>query len=153
MTSTALRPAPPRIPTVPLILGGAGLIPFAGLALLLATDSLFGFPRPTIHAALSTYGALIISFLGGIRWGLALSMPDEAPANRNYILSVVPQLLAWAFLALPAPWDLRGLALLVLVLGAADAALVRSGAAPGWFGRLRIGLSAGAGLALLVGSF
>ena len=152
MTRTALPTSSPRIPAVPLVLGGTGLIPFAGLALMLATGSLFGFPRSTIHAALVTYGALIVSFLGGIRWGLALSMRDEAAANREYVLSVVPQLLAWACLALPAEWDLRGLALLVLLLGVADMALVRSGGAPGWFGRLRIGLSAGAGLALLAGS-
>jgi Protein of unknown function (DUF3429) len=152
MTRAPLSSDDHRIPPIPLLLGAAGLIPFAGLALMLATGILFGFERASVHGALATYGALILSFLGGIRWGLALSMGKASAANREFALSVVPQLLAWASLALPAPWDLRALAALVLALGVADLALARQGGAPAWFGRLRLGLTAGAAVALLVGS-
>ncbi|HEY8384071.1 MAG TPA: DUF3429 domain-containing protein [Microvirga sp.] len=142
------------IPTVPLLLGIGGLIPFAGLALMVATGwSPLGWSDAFLRLALASYGALILSFLGGIRWGLAVAMEDQGRARREYLISVVPQLLAWAALALPAPWELRALAALVVALGLLDYGLVCRGDAPTWFGRLRLGLSAGAGLALLVAGF
>lgn len=126
-------------------LGAAGLVPFVGLAAMVLagrTEVLGVAPRP----ALLLYGAIIASFLGGIRWGLAAARDLGV---RDYALSVVPSLLAWAALALPAPWDLRGLGLLVLAWGLVDQDLPRRGVAPSWLGRLRLALSAGAGLSLL----
>jgi hypothetical protein len=50
-------------------LGLAGLIPFVALALLVALN-----PRIKEEAAsaLLAYGAIILSFLGGIRWGFTV---------------------------------------------------------------------------------
>lgn len=141
----------PPMPLVPLALGAGGLIPFVALAGIEAAGlAPFGLSPDFIHAALATYGALIVSFLGGIRWGLAVGMTDQRAARVEYVLSVVPQLLAWFSLAFPAPWDLRALAGIVIALGFIDYALVRNGKAPAWFGRLRLGLSAGAGFSLLL---
>jgi hypothetical protein len=130
--------ANPAIPPVPLGLGAAGLLPFVGLALLvlIGAHDILGWTAGGTRRALLTYGVVIASFLGGIRWGLA----------------VIPSLLAWSTLAFPAPWDLRALGALILVLGLVDQDLVGSGNAPPWFGRLRLGLSLGAGLALLTAS-
>lgn len=140
-----------RIPLVPLALGIAGLIPFVTLALAEAAGwRPFGWSDAFVHAALATYAALIVSFLGGIRWGIAVRLEDQRTAGFEYALSVVPQLLAWLSLAAPAPWDLRALAAVVIALGIVDYGLVFGGKAPLWFGRLRLGLSAGAGLALLM---
>jgi len=140
-----------HIPVVPLVLGVAGLIPFVTLAVAEAAGwRLFGWSPAFQHAALATYGALIVSFLGGIRWGLAVGMEDQRAARFEYALSVVPQLLAWVSLAVPAPWDLRALAAIVIGLGFLDYTLVFGGKAPTWFGRLRLGLSAGAGFSLLL---
>jgi hypothetical protein len=140
-----------HIPLVPLILGIAGLIPFVTLAVAEAAGwRLLGWSPAFQHAALATYGALIVSFLGGIRWGLAVGMEDQRAARIEYALSVVPQLLAWVSLAAPHPWDLRALAAIVIGLGFLDYTLVVGGKAPTWFGRLRLGLSAGAGFSLLL---
>jgi hypothetical protein len=137
-----------KAPPSALVLGAAGLIPFVGLAVLVLAGrgEVFGL---AVRPALLLYGAIIASFLGGIRWGLA--------AARNlglfdYALSVVPSLLAWAALALPAPWDLRGLGLVVLAWGLVDQDLPRRGVAPAWLGRLRLALSAVAGLSLIAAS-
>ena len=137
------------IPLAPLTLGLAGLIPFWGLALALLLRGAFGLHPAAIDMALATYAAIIVSFLGGIRWGLAVRAEDT---GGNYAISVVPALVAWALLAAPEPWRLAGLGLAALALGAIDLGLVRAGLAPQWFGRLRIILSTGAGVALLLGA-
>jgi len=57
-----------RIPTPVLVLGLAGLLPFFVSAFLS-----FGSDEKTAALgllSLGTYGAVILSFLGGIRWGL-----------------------------------------------------------------------------------
>ena len=138
------------IPPVPLLLGLAGLIPFWALAIGLSLHGALGVAQPQLDAALATYGAIIVSFLGGIRWGLAVPAGDAA---RHYVIAVVPSLVAWALLAAPEPWRLAGLGLAALALGAIDLDLVRCGMAPRWFGVLRLILSGGAGLALWIGAF
>ncbi len=138
-----------RIPPAPLVLGLGGLIPFWALALGVLTGGGAGFGPARLALALAAYGAVIISFLGGIRWGFAVR---EGDAGLQYAIAVVPSLLAWAALAAPSPWRLALLGVLVIVMWPADRALVRAGFAPAWFGRLRMILSLGAGAALLVGA-
>ena len=151
--STDITPGrrPTTIPIAPLALGLAGLLPFWGLAMALLVHSAFALDTQRLDLALATYAAIIVSFLGGIRWGLALRGGNDGGAP--YALSVVPSLVAWAALAAPEPWRLVILGLVALALGPLDLDLVRSGAAPLWFGRLRLILSTGAGVALLLGAF
>ncbi len=143
------------IPPVPLALGLAGLIPFAALSLLAATgyEPVPDLPDLALQA-LALYGATILSFLGGMRWGLAVADPDQRRARGAYVLSVLPQLAAWALVAgfqllgLPRALCFGGLAALVLAFGLMDYAHAQVGGAPLWFGRLRIVLSVGAAAAL-----
>jgi hypothetical protein len=131
-------------------LGFAGLLPFIGLSALVLAGSgpvLSIGPR----TALLTYGAVIASFLGGIRWGVALRGTDHAP--RDLALSIVPSLLAWGCLALHPPFDLGALGILVLAWGLVDQDMPRRSFAPSWFGRLRLVLSGVAGLSLLAATF
>ena len=137
------------IPAVPLALGLAGLLPFWGLAVGLLAHGLFGVDARLLDLALATYAAIIVSFLGGIRWGAALGRDGQ---GLNFIMSIVPSLVAWACLLAPEPWRLALLGLTALVLGPIDLGLVREGIAPRWFGRLRLVLSTGAGVALLLGA-
>ncbi len=142
---------PGSIPRAPLLLGLAGLIPFWGLALGVGIAPAAGLPAPGVLAfALAAYGAVIVSFLGGIRWGLATTRPNQEAMAVQYGVAIVPSLLAWAALALPMPAALGALGLVGLLLGLVDQGLVRNGLAPAWFGRLRLILSGGAGAALLV---
>ncbi len=135
---------------MPLALGLAGLIPFWALAVALVVRGTFGLSPHALDLSLATYAAIIISFLGGIRWGLAVVRDGQ---DANYVISVLPSLVAWACLAAPEPWRLALLALVALALGPIDLGLVRQGLAPPWFGRLRVILGAGAGVALLLGAF
>lgn len=137
------------IPTSALVLGVAGLIPFLGFAVLSLSGSDGGLGNVGLapRTILSTYGAVIASFLGGIRWGAAAS--GDA-GGRDYVIAILPSLIAWAALAFPVPWDLRVLGLLVLGWGFVDLDLVRRCLVPSWLGRLRLVLSVVAGCALLI---
>ena len=135
---------------VPWALGLFGLIPFWASALALLTGHTFGMSHADISLALAAYGATIASFLGGMRWGLAINETSKLGSWSDYIISVVPQLLAWAALALSDRPRLVALALLIVVTGPLDLHLVRRGVAPVWFGPLRMTLSLLAGAGLLV---
>lgn len=140
----------PRIPLVPLALGLAGLIPFWALAVARTLGLDFGLPQGWLGSALAAYAATILAFLGGIRWGLAVGHRGPPDVRADYVLSVVPQLIGWAALALSDRWRFVALGIVVLALGPIDRNLVSRGIAPAWFGRLRGILSVGAGAALLL---
>jgi hypothetical protein len=132
------------IPAMALWLGMGGAIPFVGLSGImglqysgLIADE--GLPDRLFYHLLMTYAALIASFLGGIRWGLALVRPNS---NSLLWVSVIPSLLAWAALALPRPYDNLVLVGLFLWLVMIDVRLVLRALAPRWFGTLRIALTA-----------
>lgn len=141
------------IPAMALWLGMFGAIPFVGLSGLmllqysgLAADT--GLPDRLFYHLLMTYAALIASFLGGIRWGIALPRPS---GNSLLWVSVIPSLMAWVALALPRPYDNLVLIGLFLWLVMIDVRLVLRGLAPRWFGTLRIALTAVVLTSLLVG--
>ena len=96
------------------LLGLAGLLPFAGaaLAFFAAPDSWRGFAE----GALIAYGAVILSFLGAVHWGLALRAPvEEAPMGpARLTLGVLPALVSWVALLLPDVFALPLLALGIL---------------------------------------
>jgi hypothetical protein len=134
-------------------LGYLGLIPFIGQALA-AVLGPAGEDGLATHAALGvvTYGAAILSFLGGITWGLTVNNPNLAGTggSREFIYSMLPALGAWAALLLPTT-----LALWFLALGFAIAFIHDYRAAgihglPAWFIRLRLHLSLGAVIAVTV---
>ncbi len=110
MTDTrALQSSPTSTIPTALWLGYGGLIPFvAGAALLwLVPLETRGFAA----AALSAYAAVIVSFLGGIHWGIGFR--DGTPWL--FLWGVVPSLLAAAALLLPPRYGLliHGLTLLL----------------------------------------
>ncbi|KAF7664702.1 hypothetical protein LDENG_00169170 [Lucifuga dentata] len=82
-----------QAPKPALYLGFSGLIPFLSAPLLMAATQSF---YPEVAYAQMVYGASIVSFLGGVRWGFAI--PDGSPAQPDWMNlgnSVVPSLLAW----------------------------------------------------------
>lgn len=134
-------------------LGYLGLIPFV----LLAAAAVFAPASLRVFAseALLAYGATILSFLGGIYWGLAIASPS-APSARLLLflgVGVTPQLLGWAALLLPGQMGLILTSIGLLALLIADRAAVKYGMAPLWFLHLRWPLSTAAAVTLLLGGF
>jgi hypothetical protein len=123
------HPAPQAqgdIATLVQRLGYAGLIPFVGLAGLMWLVS--GDVHAFVAMALSAYAATIAAFLGGIHWGMGL--PLDAAARRFHLVwGVIPSLVAWVALLMPAYAGLPLLALLLVVCYGVDR---RSWAQWGW---------------------
>jgi Protein of unknown function (DUF3429) len=139
-----------RSPLVPLALGIAGLIPFIVLAA--ATQLDVSLPMigtgEAARGALTIYAIAILSFLGGVRWGIALGAEDQAKAARDYVLAVIPALIGWASFGLEEPAELWTLCAAYVALGLLDYGLACRTIAPEWYGRMRLALSAIAALAL-----
>ena len=80
-------------------LGYAGLIPFVVLALFMWIVS--EEVHPFVAIALSSYGATVAAFLGGIHWGIGLR--HNAPQRKLHMVwGVVPSLVAWVAVMMPA---------------------------------------------------
>ena len=127
-------------PRPALLLGWAGVIPFALLTAVLVLGMELGPVDP--HWALRGYGAAILSFLGGAQWGVLLARTQEADLLWRYGVSVLPALLGFLCLLTPHTFGHVGLAVGLLALLAYDLSTVRRGLAPGWYGPLRLQLTA-----------
>jgi hypothetical protein len=148
MSSTAAAPAPaaaPDLPPMALRLGYAGLVPFVVGALLVWIVREDAHPYATL--ALSAYAAVIVSFLGGIHWGIGFRDGDA----RSFLWGVVPSLVAWVAVMMPAS---AGLVIHGAMLWACYAVDRRSYPRHGlarWL-TLRFRLSAVAGFACFIGA-
>mmetsp|Transcript_8196 Transcript_8196/g.14180 ORF Transcript_8196/g.14180 Transcript_8196/m.14180 type:complete len:240 (-) Transcript_8196:52-771(-) len=142
---TRLFEAPPYV----IAIGLSGLLPFVGLIPPVAAH----LPLPDIIGAQPafwqvSYGATILSFLGGVHWGACLA-GGHASSTSRFLWSVCPSLLAWPAVALstvPACGTLA--ASLVLALGV-DQSYARVGLLPSWYSALRWPLTAVAASSLL----
>jgi len=138
---TGLRHAPPPA----LGLGLAGLIPFMAAPAYMYNAGVF---LPSIATAQLTYGATILSFLGGVRWGLLASgSPLLPPTWSQYSWSVTPSLVAWVALLIPN----QPAATTLCVAGLTTALVLdmKQQGYPDWFRGLRLILTLGAVLSLL----
>lgn len=137
-----------------LTLGYGGLIPFVLLAALLwlVAPDLQGF----VAIALTSYAALIASFLGGIHWGIGwlagLRRAGTPHAQRRHFLwGVVPSLLAWPGLLMPPFAGLAWLGFVLIVSHLADRSLYAHAGLKRWL-TLRFRLSAVAALSCFIGA-
>ena len=140
------------IPSPALWIGLAGLIPF--YAAVIWRMFAEGPDANSGEMSFTLYAAVILSFLGGTRWGREVAQSMGVPRTRELSLSILPALggwlaaaahlggyqqIAWAGLilafALAFFWDWRG---------------SREGVWPEWYGRLRLILSFGAVLSAAV---
>ena len=116
----------------------AGVIPFVALLVLLFVGDLT--QRVLYLQLLTTYAAVILSFLGGIQWGIGLSVTDSAPrsAQTLFYLSVVPSLLAWTMLMIPHPTSRVLVAIFIFgFVWIIDTLLNLQKLIPAWFYKLR----------------
>lgn len=135
-----------RVPVPALVLGVLGVVPFVSLAIAshAGRDPWTG---AAAQAALY-YGAVILSFLGGCRWGFACAGLGRGPGWRPLLVAIAPPLLAWGAALAGGKPGLLLLAGAMLLLFAADESLVRTGGAPDWWAVLRAPLSVISGAAL-----
>lgn len=146
----------PRNPDLPpraaAVLGYAGTVPFVAMAFVI----FFLYPRPEAQAVLAAqigYGAVILSFLGGIRWALAMLFPEDAQLGRRLAAAAAPALIGWGALFMPPAWGLVTLIAAFWAQAASDLRATRARQAPRWFGGYRVRLTILVVLALLLTLF
>lgn len=106
-------------------LGYGGLLPFVALlsGLLMFDDT--SVWHDTAQRLLVFYSAIIITFVGALNWGLALASDAMSSSRRTSLLtySVLPSLIVWLLLLLPAPVYLLACAVLYIACFAIDSRL------------------------------
>ena len=122
-------------PTPALTLGLAGLIPFVSVPLYIAMTGTFSASLAFAQAA---YGASILSFLGGVRWGFSVAESSSSSTSvtwRDLGYSVTPSLIAWGSLLLPPYLCTMPVAFGLLFTAYSDVVM---GGYPTWFKGLRL---------------
>ena len=115
----------------------AGLIPFVVFSIGCWIPLPYVVNAPYILIA---YGAIILSFMGAVHWGAAMTNTDQQRGS-YYIASVIPALIAWPALLLP-----HSLALALLLVGfiglyVYDRSVEKAQLFPGWYIPMRARLT------------
>jgi Protein of unknown function (DUF3429) len=135
------------LPATAKALGYAGLLPFiAGAAASWLTQ---GDTKAFAQQALLTYGAVIVSFLGAVHWGVALAQRNLA--SGPYAWSITPSLLAWLALLLPFSSGAVLLSLALIACWLVDKQTLRSQVFGGAYLQLRTHLTVVALLCVVAG--
>lgn len=128
-------------------LGYGGLVPFvvgALLVWLVREDA-----HPYVALALAAYGAVIVSFLGGIHWGLAFRQPEPPVLLLGW--GVVPSLVAWLAVLMPPGAGLVILGAMLVGCYAVDRRIYPAQGVAHWL-TLRFRLSALAAFCCFIGA-
>ena len=125
------------IPPVVLTYGLLGVIPFLAPPL---AGLMFPVIKDSAALVLALYTGLILSFLGGARWGFANAQPG--PNTAVVSLSMLPTLAGLALLAACANHRALQLLGLAIALGLHWLWDMRSQKLPAWYPHLRTPLTA-----------
>ncbi|MDO9249338.1 MAG: DUF3429 domain-containing protein [Phenylobacterium sp.] len=135
------------IPPLVLIYGVLGLAPFLA-------PPLVGRLAPHLSGLAATglalFGALILSCLGGARWGMAVI--EDRPRGAVVTMAMIPTLVGLVLLMLPPSAQTAKLAGLAAALSVHLVWDLRSPGLPSWYPSLRILLTAGAVVGLVAGA-
>ncbi|KAL9100887.1 MAG: hypothetical protein Q9163_003798 [Psora crenata] len=157
-----------EVPREALIIGMAGVLPY--LATSLSTVYLawdinhadldgqgFLLSGPTAELVLHIveplqvgYGAVIISFLGAIHWGLEWAKYGGVHSYRRYAYGVVAPAVAWPTILLPVEYALIAQFSAFVFLYFADARAVVRGWAPHWYSTYRFVLTFVVGASIVI---
>lgn len=151
----ALREVPREV----LIFGAAGLVPYVtttASTLFLAWDisnvqsvgRSYIFTEHTAQMLLGTlepiqigFGAIILSFLGAIHWGLEFAGYGGHAPYRRYSLGILAPALAWPTIFMPIDYALLTQFLGFTAMYFADAQVTNKGWAPKWYSTYRFMLT------------
>jgi hypothetical protein len=122
-------------PRAALWLGIAGALPFWLAAFSFFTG--FAMTEGQSIAVVLAYGGLMLAFLGGIRWGVALGTATERRRTQELIGGAMPVLMGLAAFFLAPPIGLSLIIIVLFIQALADVMSADRDALPGWFGRLR----------------
>jgi hypothetical protein len=110
-------------------IGYAGLIPF----IVFSIGSWFQLPMISDSTyILTAYAAIILSFMGAIHWGIAMSSSEDQN-GKYFIASVIPGLSAWLALLMPQRYAIILLMVGFIALIIYDWSVEKPQRLPGWY--------------------
>ncbi len=122
------------LPQLARLLGYAGLVPF----IVFSAGAWTTLPvLQNAHFFLLTYAAIILSFMGAVHWGIAMT-GSAATAKLQLGSSVLPALLGWLALLIPMLYGYLLLAACFVALLMADRLASCNGLLPDWYLPMRI---------------
>jgi hypothetical protein len=145
--SSSSHPPATSAPRAALALGFGGVIPFASGALVSALTT--GADQQFALHATQLYGASILSFLGAVHWGTALSASAHSgtrASSTDLAYGVVPSLVGWAAALAPPTAGLGAMVPAFVGAYAYDGWRFGQGRkdVPAWYMPLRLKLTVGA---------
>ncbi|AMG29337.1 DUF3429 domain-containing protein [Grimontia hollisae] len=123
-----------------LIYGALGLIPFVALGMLLPL-----WPDVWQHGlvyAFNSYSAMILAFLSGAVWGMAISGAGADKPSNGLTVGIVFSLVAVGALLMPLPYSLYMLIASFALLFLLEVVLMFKGVYPFWYTMMRALLTA-----------
>jgi len=135
---------PHRLPFLAVVLGIAGIIPFL-LCGLEATSANAQNGMIASHL-LVAYGAIILSFLGGVHWGFTLAAPEDSAEQQRLVGGVLPAICGWLILGMGLLTGMPALAIAALIAcfiagTAAEWHGYQAGMVPGGYIALRVAIT------------
>ncbi len=132
-----------------LRLGYFGLVPFTVLALLTWIVGYDSHPDEHWYVTflLSSYAAVIVSFLGGIHWGLGFH--SDAPTPLALVWGVIPPAVSWIAAVMPPQGGLIVQAMMLIICYLVDRKIYPVEHASDWL-TLRLRLTVVASLCCLI---
>lgn len=161
-------------PKEPYWLGVAGTLPYLGTSVstiylawvlntpwptsstlannLLINHDTAAWALATLEPIQLGYGAIIISFLGAVHWGMeyAEKAPDHIRTRFRYGIGVMAPIVAWPTLFMPVEFALTTQFAAFVALYFADARATVRGWAPAWYSMYRFVLTAIVGVAIAI---
>ncbi|KAL2069824.1 hypothetical protein VTL71DRAFT_14503 [Oculimacula yallundae] len=157
-----------EVPKESLYIGAAGVLPYAATSLSTVylafdinhahnTGSGYLFSPELAHQLLDIvtpiqigYGAVIISFLGAIHWGMEYSGFGGYHSYRRYMIGVVAPAVAWPTIFMPVEYALITQFLAFNFLYFADARATTRGWFPAWYSIYRFVLTFFVGASIVI---
>ncbi|KAF9878315.1 hypothetical protein CkaCkLH20_04353 [Colletotrichum karsti] len=163
-----------EVPREPLALGIAGTLPYLATSLstmYLSWDLNLEWPSTStflnniymnqelaqywlnlLEPIQLGYGAIIISFLGAVHWGMeyAEKTPDPRRTQFRYGMGVVAPMVAWPTLLMPVEYALTSQFAAFTFLYLADVRAKNKGWTPPWYGTYRFVLTAVVGVSIFI---
>jgi len=157
-----------EVPRESLYIGAAGVLPYAATSLSTvflafdinhahSTGAGYLFSPETAHQLLDLvtpvqigYGAVIISFLGAIHWGMEYSGFGGYHSYRRYMYGVIAPAVAWPTIFMPVEYALITQFLAFNFLYFADARATARGWFPAWYSIYRFVLTFFVGASIVI---
>lgn len=111
-------------------------VPFIGCAIVLLVVGKSSPVFEPVVEMFKTWSAIMLSFLGGIRWGATLISSRDSPAKMS-AATLLP-VAGWLALFIDGPFGILALLLIYCVQGAWDSFSGSMAHAPDWYSKVRI---------------